>query len=45
EKHVTPDQVLGTALFTIPKIGYVKLVPTCIFLEASRGNVPRSICP
>ncbi|MDY6776653.1 MAG: signal peptidase I [Candidatus Nanohaloarchaea archaeon] len=45
EKHVTPDQIMGAALFTIPKIGYVKLVPTCLLMELSSDRVPRTVCP
>lgn len=33
EKNVTQDQILGRSVFTIPKIGYLKLYPTCLFLK------------
>ncbi len=45
EKHVTPDQVLGTSRFVIPKIGFVKLVPTCAYLELQQRQVPATLCP
>ncbi|MCJ7478808.1 MAG: signal peptidase I [Candidatus Nanohaloarchaeota archaeon QJJ-7] len=44
EKHITEDQVMGTALFSIPMIGHVKLVPTCFYLQIQRNNVPPTIC-
>lgn len=46
EKHITPDQVLGTTMFVVPYIGHVKLVPTCIYLRLQYGGqVPATICP
>ncbi len=34
EKNVTQNQMLGKAVFTIPKLGYLKLYPTCLLLKA-----------
>lgn len=46
EKHITPDQVLGTRIATVPMIGYVKLVPTCIYLRQVYGDrTPDTVCP
>ncbi|MDY6774324.1 MAG: signal peptidase I [Candidatus Nanohaloarchaea archaeon] len=45
EKYITKDQVMGTALFTIPKLGYVKLLPTCFYLQLQYRRVPRTVCP
>lgn len=33
EKNITQSQVLGKALFIIPKLGYAKLLPTCYFYK------------
>ncbi|MDY6769662.1 MAG: signal peptidase I [Candidatus Nanohaloarchaea archaeon] len=45
EKHITQEQVLGTRVATIPLLGYVKLVPTCLYLELQHDTVPQTLCP
>lgn len=47
ERHVTRDEILGKAAFTVPYIGYFKLLPTCTYLRAQYGNTPRItyLCP
>lgn len=35
EKNITQDQILGEAFFVIPKVGYLKLYPACLFLRAT----------
>lgn len=45
EKHVTPDQILGTKLGVMPWVGYVKLIPTCLYLGLQDAPVPQTICP
>lgn len=47
EKHVAPDQILGRSRLAVPYIGYVKLLPTCLFLRAQgrTGGGFQRVCP
>lgn len=43
ETNIAQDQVLGTAFFVIPQVGQLKLIPTCIYLEATGQLGPNSL--
>lgn len=46
EKNITEEQVKGVAAMTLPALGHVKLIPTCLYLQISRpGEVSPNICP
>lgn len=40
EHHVTEEQVLGTTVFAVPFVGYVKLIPYCLLLEGDGVRSP-----
>lgn len=47
EKYITADQIEGVAVFDIPLIGYIKLLPTCLYLQSQGRLGPGTefICP
>lgn len=40
EHYVREEQVLGTTVFTVPYVGYIKLIPYCLLLQSDGARSP-----